>query len=159
MREITKDFSFPFIAKTGKGSSKGRGVYLIRNHSDLDAYRRTNRYAYIQEFIHVKQSARVVLLNGHIVKAYWLKAPDNSFLTNFYQGGTISTEPVPEEVLELAKTVAVQCGFDEVGLDIIRGKESYYVLEANMAFGTKGLEQAGLELHQVRRDMLLKGLI
>jgi ribosomal protein S6--L-glutamate ligase len=66
---------------------------------------------------------------------------------------------VPEEVLELAKTVAVQCGFDEVGLDIIRGKQSYYVLEANMAFGTKGLEQAGLELHQVRRDMLLKGLI
>ena len=159
MREITKDFSFPFIAKTGKGSSKGRGVYLIRNQSDLDAYSRTNRYAYIQEFIHARQSARVVLLNGHIVKAYWLKAPDNSFLTNFYQGGTISSEPVPEEVLELAKTVAVQCGFDEVGLDIIRGKESYYVLEANMAFGTKGLEQAGLELHQVRRDMLLKGLI
>jgi ribosomal protein S6--L-glutamate ligase len=66
---------------------------------------------------------------------------------------------VPEEVLELARTTAVQCGFDEVGLDIIRGKDDYYVLEANMVFGTKGLEKAGLELHQVRRDMLLKGLI
>jgi ribosomal protein S6--L-glutamate ligase len=100
-----------------------------------------------------------VLLNGHIVKAYWLKAPDKSFLTNFYQGGSISTEPVPEEVHELARTTVVACGFDEVGLDIIRGRDEYYVLEANMAFGTKGLEQAGLELHQVRRDMLLKGLI
>jgi ribosomal protein S6--L-glutamate ligase len=159
MRKITKDFSFPFIAKTGKGSSKGRGVYLIRNQSDLDAYCLTNRSAYIQEYILVKQSARVVLLNGHIVKAYWLKAPDKSFLTNFYQGGSISTEPVPEEVLELARTTVVACGFDEVGLDIIRGRDEYYVLEANMSFGTKGLEQAGLELHQVRRDMLLKGLI
>ena len=159
MREITKDFSFPFIAKTGKGSSKGRGVYLIRNQSDLDAYCLTIRCAYIQEYIPVKQSARVVLLNGHVVKAYWLKAPDKSFLTNLYQGGTISTEPVPQEVLELARTVAVECGFDEVGLDIIRGKDNYYVLEANMVFGTKGLEKAGLELHQVRRDMLLKGLI
>ena len=159
MRGITKDFSFPFIAKIGKGSSKGRGVFLIRNQSDLDAYCLTNRYAYIQEYIPVKQSARVVLLNGHIVKAYWLKAPNKSFLTNCYQGGTISMEPVPEEVLELARKVAVQCGFDEMGLDIIRGKDKYYVLEANMAFGTKGLEKAGLELYQVRRDMLLKGLI
>jgi len=41
---ITKDFSFPFIAKIGRGSSRGRGVFLIRNQSDLDVYCKTNRY-------------------------------------------------------------------------------------------------------------------
>ena len=156
---ITEDFSFPFIAKIGKGSSRGMGVFLIRSQSDLDVYCKTNRYAYIQEYIRVKQSARVVLLNGHIVKAYWLESSEESFLTNLHQGGSISDKPVPEKVLEMARTVAVKCGFDEVGLDIIRKGDAYYVLEANMTFGTQGLEANGIELSQVRRDMLLKGLI
>lgn len=156
---ITDDFSFPFIAKIGKGSSKGRGVFLIRSQSDLDAYCKTNRYAYIQEYIHIRQSARVVLLNGHIIKAYWLEAGEESFLTNLHQGGNISRKPVPENILEMARMVAVKCGFDEVGLDIIQNGDTCYVLEANMAFGTKGLEESGMNLSQIRCDMLLKGLI
>lgn len=157
--KISKDFSFPFIAKVGKGSSKGIGVFLIRSQSDLDAYCKTNRYAYIQEYIPVKQSARVVLLNGHVVKAYWLESSENSFLTNLYQGGSISDKAVPEKVTEMAKMVVQKCGFDEVGLDIICNGDACYVLEANMTFGTKGLEKDGMELSQIRCDMLLKGLI
>ncbi len=156
---IINDFSFPFIAKVGKGSSRGRGIYLIRNQADLDAYCKANRYAYIQEYIPVQQSARVVLLNGHIISAYWLEAGENSFLTNLYQGGAVSSRPVPEMILEMAATVAVKCGFDEVGLDIIQDRDTCYVLEANMTFGTEGLEKKGINLAQVRCDMLLKGLI
>ena len=54
---------------------------------------------------------------------------------------------------------AVKCGFDEVGIDIIQNKDRCYVLEANMTFGTKGLEESGMSLSQIRCDMLLQGLI
>ena len=66
---------------------------------------------------------------------------------------------MPDKILEMARMVVVKCGFDEVGLDIIQNGDACYVLEANMTFGTKGLEESGMDLGQVRRDMLLKGLI
>jgi len=156
---ITTDFSFPFVAKIGKGSSQGKGVYFIRDQADLDAYCEANRQAYIQEYIPVKRSARVILLNGHIINSYWIEARDGSFWTNVHQGGDISDEPVPEKILRLARVVAAKCGFDEVGLDIIQNDDREYVLEANMVFGTKGLEKAGINLREVRYEMLLKGLL
>ena len=37
-KTITDHFAFPFVAKIARGSAMGRGVYLIRNSSDLEAY-------------------------------------------------------------------------------------------------------------------------
>ena len=37
-REILEHFAFPFVAKKPRVSSRGRGVYLIENQTQLDAY-------------------------------------------------------------------------------------------------------------------------
>jgi ribosomal protein S6--L-glutamate ligase len=64
-------------------------------------------------------------------------------------GGRISFEDIPEEALRFAEQVAHLCRFDEVGLDICTCDNKYLVLEANMVYGPKGFEAAGLNIYQL----------
>ena len=60
--QILADFSFPFIAKIPRGSSKGRGVFLIRSREDLQDYLQDYAPAYIQEYLPIDRDLRVVLV-------------------------------------------------------------------------------------------------
>jgi ribosomal protein S6--L-glutamate ligase len=61
---------------------------------------------------------------------------------------------VPKEALRLAQEVAERCGLDEVGLDLCEHGGGFLVLEANMAFGLKGFEAAGLDYRKVVKQIL-----
>ena len=61
-REITQRFAFPFVAKKPRASSRGRGVYLIENQTQLDAYLAKNKVAYIQERLPISRDIRVVVI-------------------------------------------------------------------------------------------------
>ena len=96
---------------------------------------------------------------GKMIHAYWREAGKNKYLSNLGQGGRIGKGRVPAEAVELAVYTANKCGFREVGLDIIPHGGKYYVIEANMKFGTEGLEHAGISLDEVRARMIREGLI
>lgn len=156
---ILEDFEFPFIAKLARNSARGRGVYLIRDREELDQYLRTVRVAYIQEFLPHERDLRVVLINYQPVLAYWrISRPDN-FKTNVSLGGEISFDDVPVEGIKIAQESAIRCRFDDVGLDLIKSKEKWYLIEANMKYGRKGLQMKGLELKEIIRAGLLSGEI
>jgi ribosomal protein S6--L-glutamate ligase len=157
--QVLADFSFPFIAKIPRGSSKGRGVFLIRNREDLQDYLQKYAPAYIQEYLPIDRDLRVVLVGAKVVHVYWRIARTGEFRSNVSLGGRISFENIPDDALRFAERVARLCKFDEVGLDICICEDRYLVLEANMVYGLKGFETAGLNIYQLLNERLTEGTI
>lgn len=137
----------------------GRGVYLIRNPDDLDSYCRLNTPAYIQEFIPSDRDVRVVVIGDEIVHAYWRIAPAGEFRSNVAVGATVSLDPVPQAVLDLALTTARKCRWNDVGIDIIVQNNKLYVLEANMKYGKEGFRTAGKDYMRMMEKMIEDGKI
>lgn len=156
---IQRDFDFPLIAKIPKDSSLGEGVYLIQNKKELSAYCEKTNVVYNQEYIPTKRDLRVVIIKDRVVHAYWRVAREGEFRTNVFQGGRIDLEGVPQEAIRFARTVAIKCGFDHVGLDICPYQGGYLVLEANMRFGLEGLRKANLNYREILCSMIEAGWI
>jgi len=157
--EILNDFSFPFVAKLPRASARGRGVFLIRNHRELAVYTKRSPVAYIQEYLRHERDLRVVLINYEPVLAYWRYRKEGEFRTNLYQGGSIDFRDIPERAVTLAREVARKCKFNDVGLDLISRNGAWYVMEANMHYGRRGLKMKGLNLKDILRKKLLSGEI
>ena len=158
-KDIIKEFSFPFVAKLARRSARGRGVFKIHNSEELKSYLDLTRIAYIQEYLPHDRDLRVVLIKYHPVLAYWrIRSPDN-FRTNLSQGGKISFDDIPIEGVRLAQNSARKCKFDDVGMDLIKCRGTWYVIEANMKYGRKGLMMKGLDLKEIMRQKLLSGEI
>jgi len=155
--EILSHFHYPFIAKLPRSSARGRGVYLIENVSQLEAYLELTKIAYIQEFIPHDRDLRVVLINHQPVIAYWRnRAPDN-FRTNLSQGGRIDFDDIPPSGIEAARDASRKCRFNDVGIDLIPHKDQWLIIEANMKYGRKGLKIKGLNLKEILRTKLMAG--
>lgn len=156
-KDILKEFHFPFVAKLARSSSRGRGVFMIQDPTALAAYLTLTKVAYIQEYLPHDRDLRVVLINYQPVLAYWRIRSDGNFRTNLSQGGEIDFDHIPMEGLHRARTAARRCRFNDVGLDLIHYHHTWYIIEANMKYGRKGLKMKGLDLKQVIREKLLSG--
>jgi ribosomal protein S6--L-glutamate ligase len=156
---ILKDFSYPFIAKIPRGSSKGRGVFLVRSLEGLQSYLQRCDLAYIQEHLPIDRDLRIVLVGAKVVHAYWRIAPPGEYRSNVSLGGRISFHNIENGPLRFAEKVASLCKFDEVGLDICICQGHYLVLEANMVYGLKGFEKAGLNIYELLTERVSAGTI
>ena len=157
--DILNFFNFPFIAKKPRGSAKGNDVYLIENKEDLACYLSNKYPAYIQEYFPIDQDMRIIIIGKKIRLAYFRIAKPDNFKTNISQGGTISFKPLPHKALDLALNTASRCGWDDVGIDIIEHKQKFYVLEANMRYGTKGFKKAGINYKEMLVNLIIKDKI
>lgn len=155
--EILRDFKFPYIAKLPRASSQGRGVFLITGVEDLERYLDISKVAYIQEYLPHTRDLRVILINCEPVLAYWRVCPIGDFRANLAQGGSLSFKDIPDEALQLARESAWRCRFDDVGLDLIECEGKWYLIEANMKYGRKGLHMMGLDIKGIIREKLLSG--
>lgn len=156
-RQILSDFAFPFVAKLPRASSRGRGVFKIDNSDQLHAYLRTTPVAYIQEYLPHDRDLRVILVNYEPILSYWRRRDPADFRTNLHQGGTAQFLEVPDDALSLACDTARRCKLNDVGLDLIPCRGTWYVIEANMAYGREGLRLKGMNLKQILREKLLSG--
>lgn len=154
---ILRDFSYPFIAKIPRGSSQGRGVFLIRSLEELQRYLEISALAYIQEYLPIDRDLRIVLVGAKVVHAYWRIAPPGEYRSNVSLGGHISFDNIKNGPLRFAEQVARLCKFDEVGLDICICQGNYLVLEANMVYGLKGFEKAGLNVYELLTERVSQG--
>ncbi len=157
--KILEHFDFPFVAKVPRGSARGRGVFLIRDASQLADYCRCRHPAYIQHYLPVDRDIRVVVVGGRVMHAYWRISRPGDFRANAALGGCIVLEPVPQAAIDLALHTARVCGWNDVGLDICLHRDRFYVLEANMKYGREGFRQAGLDYHAMMEELIRDGLI
>jgi ribosomal protein S6--L-glutamate ligase len=155
--DILKDFRFPFIAKIPRRSAQGKGIFKIQNKDELDQYLKLTKIAYIQEYMRHEKDLRVILINYQPILAYWRECPPESFKTNIFQGGTINFEGIPDDGLKLAVEFSKKCKFNDVGLDMMKVANKWYLIEANMKYGRKGLISKGMVLKEIIREKLLKG--
>ncbi|MFN2267582.1 MAG: RimK family alpha-L-glutamate ligase [Desulfonatronovibrio sp.] len=158
-KKILSDFSFPFVAKAARNSSRGYGVWLINNSQELDTYLEHNQPAYIQEFLPASKDYRVVIVGDEAVHAYERIPVQNEFRANVSQGGKVKLGSVPENILRLALKASRICGFNYAGLDICESKGKLYIIEANMKFGTSGFKKAGLDLKRILCQIFEKNKI
>lgn len=156
---IIGDFRFPFIAKIPRNSGCGRGVFLIRNEAELAEYLGRTEVAYVQEYLPHRRDLRVVLINYDPIAAYWRRVPEGDFRANLARGGLIDFKEVPEEAVALARDTAKRCRFDDVGLDLLECGGRWFVIEANMMYGRRGLEAMKMDLKEITRQKLLRGEI
>ncbi len=156
---IPEHFSFPFIGKIPRGSAMGRGVHLIQNTSDLDAYCDMPGPAYIQEYLPIDRDIRVVVIGTEPVLAYWRIAAPGEFRTNVALGARIRLDGVPDAAVDLARRVAAACKWNDTGIDICCHDGDYFVLEANMKYGKEGFRVAGVDYHNLMERMIDDGTI
>jgi ribosomal protein S6--L-glutamate ligase len=154
---IMEMFNFPFIAKIARGSALGQGVFLIRSHSDLMRYYLMPGPAYIQEYLPIERDIRVVVVGQKAVHAYWRIPARGDHRANLGAGAIVDISAVPDQAIDLAVETARRCRWDDVGIDICRYKERYYVLEGNMKYGTLGFQQAGIDYEQLMADLIRQG--
>ena len=158
-KDILNHFHYPFIGKLPRSSARGRGVFLIQNADQLEAYLERTKVAYIQEFIPHERDLRVVLINYQPVIAYWrIRHPDN-FRTNLSQGGHISFDNIPSSGILAAQDATRKCRFNDVGIDLMEHGDQWLIIEANMKYGRKGLKMKGLDLKEVLRAKLIAGAL
>jgi len=155
--KISKDFNFPFIAKIPRRSSQGKGIFKIKDHIELEDYLKLTNVAYIQEYIPHERDLRVILINYRPVLAYWRERSRETFKTNVFQGGIINFRDIPDNGLLSAKEYAMKCRFNDVGLDMINADGKWYLIEANMNYGRKGLKLKGMDLKEILKEKLLNG--
>ena len=74
-----------------------------------------------------------------------------------FQGGSLSFENIPSEAVELAQDFSRKCKFNDVGLDFIQHNKKWYLIEANMKYGRKGMQMKGMDLKKIMRQILLSG--
>jgi ribosomal protein S6--L-glutamate ligase len=157
-QRVLHDFPFPFIAKIPRGSSMGRGVFLIRTLQDWEAYERRSAVAYIQEYLPLERDLRVILINHEVILSYWKIATYGEFRNNVALGASMEFEKIPDEALTFAEQVTKRCNFDDVGLDLCHTPDKgWMVLEANMTYGLQGLKEKGLDIRSVLRDFVIQG--
>lgn len=157
LERIRRHFEYPFVGKVPRGSALGRGVFLIQNDGELDAYCRRSHVAYIQEYLPMNRDIRVVVIGRRVVHAYWRVAPPGDFRANISGGGEISDAPVPAEASDLALYTAIQCGFDDVGIDVCLHDGRFYVIEANMKYGKEGFRRAGIDFDRLMERLIENG--
>ncbi len=156
---ILNSFDFPFIAKKARGSAKGNDVYLIQNNQDISNYLLNKGPAYIQEYLPIDRDMRIIIIGNKIQLAYWRIASKGNFKTNLSQGGTISFAPLPQKALDLALKTALNCRWDDVGIDIIERNNQFYILEGNMKYGTKGFQKADIDYKKMLVNLIVDGRI
>lgn len=155
--DILRDFSFPFVAKLPRASAQGRGVFKINDRDELERYLRLTHVAYIQEYLPHERDLRVILINYEPILTYWRICPPGSFKTNIFQGGSFDFDRIPPEGIKLARECSLKCKFNDVGLDFIQNNGQWYLIEANMKYGRKGLQLKGMNLKEIMREKLLSG--
>ncbi len=158
-KAITEHFNFPFIAKVARGSGMGRGVYLIRNSDDLLKYLEDNFVAYIQEYFPSDRDIRAVVIGKRVVHSYWRIASPGEFRSNLATGGSVCFDNIPGQALNLAREAAEKCRWDNVGIDILKQKDRFYVLEANMKYGRDGFRKAGIDYTKLMERLIENGEI
>lgn len=157
--KIIHCFSYPFIGKIPRGSALGRGVFLIRNRDELDAYCALTKIAYIQEYLPIHRDIRVVVIGDTFVHAYWREAPTGEYRCNVALGAKIGFDDIPDEAVRLAKYTANRCRWDDVGIDVCEFDGRYYVIEANMKYGREGFRQAGIDYVRLMEKLIDDGAI
>jgi len=140
--EKTK-FHFPLVIKLPIGS-QGKGVAIVRNQIELnqwsDLIRTTENEVLIQEYLK-GTDIRVLVFKNQVIASISRRPKKNEFRANLSLGGSGKKIILSEKESSLAIEAARCLGLTFCGIDLIRTKQTTYLLEANAFPGLSGISQ------------------
>jgi ribosomal protein S6--L-glutamate ligase len=142
-QRLWDQMSLPFVAKLPK-ASMGNGVWLIETRQDWLRYCQQTPALYVQEYLPITCDARIVVVGGRVVAAYWRLQSDQGFYNNLSKGGQVDDSPVPQIMIDLALRLAKSLSVNHAGFDIALVDGHPYVLEFNRLFGNQGMAQGSV---------------
>ena len=128
-----------FIMKSPCGS-KGEFIFLINGEKDFNKC----KGMLVQEFVDYSSGRDIrVWVTGNRVTGAVLRYNENSFLSNYSQGGSFKRADIDDKVASLAIRSAECAGLEICGIDILfLNEEEYTVCEVNGNAGFRTLYAA-----------------
>lgn len=129
-----------FVAKQ-RDSSRGINVFLVKDKADyISALESCGANIILQEYIASSHGRDLrVWTIGNQAVACVLRHSDNSFLSNYSQGGRATHIPLDPAAGLLAARAAQTIGLDFAGIDLLFTNEGYTVCEVNGNAGFRTL--------------------
>lgn len=146
LRDAVKSLGgFPVVLKPLRGT-QGRGIHLLHSLSDLETTVRlllpSEPELLMQHFIAEADGAdtRIIVVGEDCVAAMERRAPAGDFRANLHLGGSA----VPIELDEATRALAVKAAqvhsLHVAGVDLIKARDGYRILEINSSPGLEGIE-------------------
>ncbi|MFB6111869.1 MAG: RimK/LysX family protein [Halobacteriaceae archaeon] len=90
-----------------------------------------------------ERDLRVYVVDGEIIASMYRYAPESDWRTNVALGGEVEgVTELPAEAEDFALRATQALGLDYAGVDLVEGRDGWYVLEVNPTAGFKGLFRA-----------------
>ncbi|OGZ60986.1 MAG: hypothetical protein A2919_00590 [Candidatus Spechtbacteria bacterium RIFCSPLOWO2_01_FULL_43_12] len=140
---VYKRFKKPYIAKNIEGFG-GKQVLLVNRIKEVKKFIRkfgTGKLL-VQKYLPVKYDYRVLTIGNRVIGAMKRTAREGDFRSNFSMGGSVEKVEISKEMEKLALKAAAVFNAEFSGVDIIKHKGKYYVLEVNIFPGFEGFERA-----------------
>ena len=145
---VEKLIGFPVVVKTLSGSH-GSGVFLSENRQSfkdlmqLIEVSNSSMNIILQEYIEPSKGRdlRVLTIGGRVAACMErTAASEDEFKTNFSAGGEVKRFDVNPEIEWLATQTSQKLDLDFGGIDLLFGKDHFYICEGNSSPGFKGIE-------------------
>ena len=123
--------------------SQGDNIKLIKNINDLDGSNNVSNIFYFQEFLNneINHDYRVLILrNKKSLKYFHMTRYGETFVNNISKGGSCKKEIIDPSIINLAIESSKLLAIDFCGVDIIKYKNKFYVIELNSIPAWKGLQ-------------------
>lgn len=131
------------VAK-GLENSMGRDIFLIESESDMEQLRACGKQRewLFEEFIETSYGTdlRVYTIRGEVIGCMKRQA-ESDFRANVALGANTTRYETTDEIRKIAHDLYVQTGLDFVGIDLLFGKDGFYLCEINVMPGLQGIEE------------------
>ncbi|MDE5722258.1 MAG: RimK family alpha-L-glutamate ligase [Clostridia bacterium] len=149
---------YPLIAKTCYGSL-GSGVFLINDHTELEAFEKSNKLAahFYQKFIGCGgEDIRVIVIGGKVICAMRRKN-EKDFRSNIELGGKGEKYEADERLISLCERVSEILKLDYCGIDVLTDSDgTYNVCEVNSnAFFAEAEKVCGVNIAKKYAELII----
>lgn len=131
------------IAK-GLENSMGREIFLWESEKDMEQLRAcgNQREWLFEEFIETSYGTdlRVYAVRGEVMGCMKRQA-EHDFRANVALGANVSKYETTDEIRKIAYDIYMQTKLDFVGIDLLFGKDGFYLCEINVMPGLQGIEE------------------
>lgn len=135
----------PFVAK-GLESSMGREIFLIKREEDLTSLQKqfgSTKEWLFEEFIAESKGrdVRLFAIRDTAIAAMIRKSEDD-FRANVALGASVESIELTPAIQQIARDIYAITHLDFVGIDLLFGKDKFYLCEINVMPGLEGIEKA-----------------
>lgn len=132
------------VVAKGLENSMGREIFLLESEEDMEKLRvyGIQKEWLFEEFIESSygRDLRIYAIRGEAVAAMQRRS-ESDFRANVALGAGMTPYEITDDIRKIAWDIYVQTGLDFVGIDLLFGKDRFYLCEINVMPGLQGIEE------------------